>query len=152
VGKCEFLDRRYFSCFSSHYPLLSLSLSSSLFLSISFRAFLGLPPDRAFSARTTSSFPLSHNADDNLLYHSRGESFLSIVEFASREEASRFSLLGSSPASSVSPRRLSVSILRTYSSSFRFILSLCRREISEECARRRAFENRKACTASRRFY
>lgn len=94
----------------------------------------------------------SYNVGDNLLYPPvvlGGESFLSIrrVRTLRKVDVSR---LGSSYAC-IECVHLRDAMSRSIFSQFSIYLLRRRREISQECARRRAFENRKASTTSRRF-
>lgn len=132
----------------------SLSLSSSF---LDFFFFSGFPPlVDSFRAAWHPRHRLhSYNIGDNLLYHLVAPEARVSFRFAGFEPYGRLTFLASthsrrsvSSTSTPMPCVAGSSVLLQFS----IYLPSTATEISQECARRRAFENRKASTTSSRFY
>lgn len=146
-------------------PGFDIFLSPPLFL------FFSLLPSRVLfffrAFRLSSSFRVawhlrhrlhSYNIGDNLLYHLVAPEARVSSRLAGFEPYGRLTFLASAHSrhsvSSASAPMPCISQDFPYSSSFQFTFRSpsTAAKISQECARRRTFENRKASTISRRFY
>lgn len=149
-----------FWCTSTSHgtSLLVLTFYSLSFFFLSrFLFFLGFLPlvDNFRAAWHLRHRPHSYNIGDNLLYHLVAPEARVSFRFAGFEPYGRLTFLASahsrrsvSSASTLMPCLAGSSVLLQFS----IYLPSTAIEISQECARRRAFRNRKASTSSPHFY